>query len=1097
MNKKISIRGVFGLLLGVILYGCNQTNKEKFYKLDSDDTGIFFNNVNAENEQINIFTYEYLYNGGGVAVGDINNDGLPDIYFSSNNLENKLYLNKGNFKFEDITSLSGAGCHKGWKTGVSMVDINADGWLDIYVCRSADGDPNNRKNSLLINNGDLTFSDRASDYGLDDNSYSTQAAFFDYDRDGDLDIFLLNHSLLQISNSFNIKVINRLDRYPHVGNRLLRNDGGRFVDVSDTSGIYGPASNYGLGVGVSDFNNDGWPDLYISNDYVDSDKLLINDQKGKFIMATDSMLSQISQFSMGLDIGDVNRDGNMDIMTLDMLPEDNKRQKLLFGPEHYYVYSSMQKNGYSSQCMRNMLHLNNGNASFSEIGQISGVSNTDWSWSALFADFDNDGFQDLFVSNGYKRDFTNHDFLNYKADQEIKIAQKKAGIYTEMFEKIPSSKPTNYLFKNSGGLQFDNVSDQWGFDEGGLTHGAAYADLDNDGDLDIILNNMDATAGIYRNNVGDIQKNNYLKIKLLGNDKNYFAIGARVIVFANDQLIVREQYPVRGFQSSVEPILHFGLDSVTQVDSIHVFWPKGSLQKLMGTSVNQTLSIKESDTNHSTIAQKPIVSPLLEEVQISPISHLENEFIDFLIQPLLPRMYSTQGPAMVIGDINGDALNDLFVGGGKGHKGAIYLKNHKGDYSKLQQSFDGATEDVDASFFDADGDGDLDLYVVSGGYEFSSNEGGLQDRLYINKGDGKFNKAKNRLPSFLSSGSCVRPFDFDGDGDLDLFVGGRIIPGSYPKVPLSYLLENDGKGFFKVVTSSVAPDLQRIGMVTDAKWADINGDGKQDIIVVGEWMGIKIFINENGKLIDKSDEFLDNAYKGWWNTIEVIDLDGDGDMDFIVGNLGMNNQMKASRESPVSMQYADYDENGSVDPILFYHIQGKSFPYASRDELIAQLPMLKKRFVDYESYSSAVLETIFTEKEQALSKELIATTFETSVFINDANQQFSKMSFPIEAQFSPVYSIAVLDVNGDDVLDIVLGGNLEKARVRTGKYTGNNGFVFLGSTSGTYHYLNQNNSGLNVSGDVRKIIVDRNRILFGRNNSDVMIYEINGDIEIP
>ena len=491
-----------------------------------------------------------------------------------------------------------------------------------------------------------------------------------------------------------------------------------------------------------------------------------------------------------------------------------------------------------------------------------------------------------------------------------------------------------------------------------------------------------------------------------------------------------------------------------------------------------------------------IASPLLEEVQVMPISHVENEFIDFLIQPLLPRMYSTQGPAMVIGDINGDALNDLFVGGGKGHKGAIYLKNHKGDYSKLQQSFDGATEDVDASFFDADGDGDLDLYVVSGGYEFSSNEGGLQDRLYINKGDGKFDKAKNRLPSFLSSGSCVRPFDFDGDGDLDLFVGGRIVPGSYPKVPLSYLLENDGKGFFKVVTSSVAPDLQRIGMVSDAKWADLNGDGKQDIIVVGEWMGIKVFINESGKLIDMSDEFLDDAYQGWWNTIEVNDLDGDGDMDFIAGNLGMNNQMKASHESPVSMQYADYDDNGSVDPILFYHIQGKSFPYASRDELIAQLPMLKKRFVDYESYSSAVLETILTEKEQALSKELVATTFETSVFINDANQQFSKMSLPIEAQFSPVYSIAVLDVNGDDVLDIILGGNLEKTRVRTGKYTGNNGFVFIGSTSGTYHYLNQNNSGLNVSGDVRKIIVDRNRILFGRNNSDVMIYEIKGDIEI-
>ncbi len=1090
MNKRTLMRCVIGLLLGVILFGCNQSNKKKFYKLDSDDTGIFFNNVNAENEQINIFTYEYLYNGGGVAIGDINNDGLSDIYFSSNNLENRLYLNKGNFKFEDITSLSGAGCQKGWKTGVSMVDVNADGWLDIYVCRSADGDPNNRKNSLLINNGDLTFTDRASDYGLDDESYSTQSVFFDYDRDGDLDAFLLNHSLLQISNSFNIKAINRVDRYPHVGNKLLRNDNGQFVDVSDSSGIYGPASNYGLGVGVSDFNNDGWPDLYISNDYVDSDKLLINDQQGKFIMATDSMLSQISQFSMGLDIADLNRDGNMDIMTLDMLPEDNKRQKLLFGPEHYYVYSMMQKNGYSNQCMRNMLHLNNGNGSFSEIGQIAGISNTDWSWSALFADFDNDGFQDLFVSNGYKRDFTNHDFLNYKADQEIKITQKKEGIYTEMIKKIPSSKPTNYLFKNSGGYQFNDVSAEWGFDEGGLTHGAAYADLDNDGDLDMILNNMDETAGIYRNNIGDQLKNNYLKIKLSGKDHNRFAIGARVIVFAKGELIIREQYPVRGFQSSIDPILHFGLDSVTYVDSVHVYWPKGNLQIIKGTSVNQVLTIKEADTTNPITPVKSISNPLFEEIKMTQINHIENEFVDFLIQPLLPRMYSTKGPAMIIGDVNGDELSDLFIGGGKGHKGAIYLKNEGGDYSLSEQNFDSNPEDVDASFFDADGDGDQDLYVVSGGYEFSSNEKGLQDRLYINKGDGKFEKSENRLPFFLSSGSCVRPFDYDGDNDLDLFVGGSIVPGEYPKIPTSYLLENDGGGFFKIVTSTVAPELQKIGMVSDAKWADFNGDGLEDIVVVGEWMGIKILINENGKFSDKSDEFLDDAYKGWWNTIDVNDLDGDGDMDFIAGNLGMNNQMKPSVESPVTLQYADYDGNGSVDPILFYHIQGKSFPYASRDELIAQLPMLKKRFVDYESYSSAVYNTIFTEKEQKLSKELVATTFETSVFINDIHKRFSRIPLPIQAQFAPVFSIAAVDVNGDDILDIVLGGNLEKTRVRTGKYTGNNGFVFTGTADGSYHYLNQSNSGLNVSGDVRKIIVDENRLLFGRNNSYVMAYEI-------
>ncbi|MFZ9047103.1 MAG: CRTAC1 family protein, partial [Cyclobacteriaceae bacterium] len=560
-----------------LFFGCSQSEQNGFTKLHSDDTGIAFNNVNVENEQINIFTYEYLYNGGGVAVGDINNDGLTDVYFSSNNLENKLYLNKGDFKFEDITSSSGTGCQQGWKTGVSMVDINADGWLDIYVCRSADGNPTRRKNSLLINNGDLTFTDLASEYGLADESYTTQAAFFDYDRDGDLDVFLLNHSLLQISNSFNISQINRIARYPHVGNRFLRNDDGQFVDISEDAGIYGPSSNYGLGVGVSDFNNDGWPDLYVSNDYVDSDKLFLNDQNGRFINATDSLLSQMSQFSMGLDIADINRDGNMDIMTLDMLPEDNKRQKLLFGPENYFVHASMKKNGYSSQCMRNMLHLNNGNGSFSEVGQIAGISNTDWSWAALFADFDNDGFQDLFVSNGYKRDFTNNDFLKFKADQEIKKSKTNGVNNTEMIKKMPSSKQSNYMFKNSGKLVFNNVSDDWGFDEPILTNGAAYADLDNDGDLDMILNNMDATAGIYRNDVGNNLANNFIKIQLVGADQNRLAVGAKVTVFAKGAMIIREQYPVRGFQSSIDPILHFGLDSISSVDSIHVSWPQGGI----------------------------------------------------------------------------------------------------------------------------------------------------------------------------------------------------------------------------------------------------------------------------------------------------------------------------------------------------------------------------------------------------------------------------------------------------------------------------------------------------------------------------------------
>jgi hypothetical protein len=1086
------MRNTIFLLAGFLLFGCSLNEGNGFTKLNGKDTGIIFNNINVENEEINIFSYEYLYNGGGVAVGDINNDGLPDVYFSSNNLENKLYLNKGDFKFEDITAESGSGCKQGWKTGVSMVDINSDGWLDIYVCRSADGNPVRRRNSLLINNGDLTFTDQASEYGLADESYTTQAAFFDYDRDGDLDAFLLNHSLLQISNSFNINSINRIARYPHVGNRLLRNDSGRFVDVSDSSGIYGPSSNYGLGIGISDFNNDGWPDIYVSNDYVDSDKLLINDQKGKFVMSTDSLLSHISQFSMGLDIGDVNRDGHMDIMTLDMLPEDNRRQKLLFGPENYFVHASMKKNGYSSQSMRNMLHLNNGNGSFSEIGQIAGVSNTDWSWSALFADFDNDGFQDLFVSNGYKRDFTNNDFLKYKSDQQIKSGGGKIN-HAEMIEKLPSSKQPNYLFRHTGGHGFDNVSAEWGFGEEILTHGAAYADLDNDGDLDLIMNNMNAPAGVYRNDLGTGELNNYLKIKLVGGDQNRLGIGTRVTVFVKGAKIVREQYLVRGFQSSIEPILHFGLDSISQVDSIHVVWPKGGIQRIQGVAGNQVITISESgDVNFAETNEMNDLT-YFNEISVAEISHKENEFVDFNTQPLLPKMYSAEGPALAITDVNGDGFKDLFIGGSKGHSPTLYIGDESSYYVKFENSFsvDAAFEDVDASFFDANNDGFEDLYVVSGGYEFSSNDNLLQDRLYINSGNGEYERSLDKLPKMITSGSCVRPFDYDNDGDIDLFVGGRIVPGRYPEAPRSYILENDGQGFFEEVTSTVAEDISQIGMVTDARWADVNGDSNGDLIVVGEWMGIKIFINQNGKLIDRSSEFLKEEFSGWWNSIEVDDLDGDGDVDFVSGNLGLNNQMKPTSQQPVTMFYGDYDKNGSVDPILFYYIQGQNFPYASRDELLEQIPTLKKNFIDYESYSSAQLEDVLTAEQREDSKMLIASTFETAIFLNDENQGFTRKSLPVQAQFAPINSIGIIDINNDKIQDIILGGNLEKTRVRTGKYTGNNGFVFLGSEQGKFTYLDQTTSGLNITGTVRKIILDENRVLFGRNNASIKVYELN------
>ena len=1080
-------------ILCILFSSCN-SNKDSetlFTRVPSDKTGVHFKNINVENEQINIFTYEYLYNGAGVATGDINNDGLVDIYFSSNNLENKLYLNKGNFQFEDITEKAGVGCKQGWKTGVSMVDINGDGFLDLYVCRSADGMPANRKKALLINNGDLTFTEKAAEYGLDDDSYTTQAAFFDYDRDGDLDAFLLNHSLLQISNSFDIRLNNRV-RFPYVGNKLLRNDNNHFTDVSDASGIFGPSSNYGLGIGITDINNDGWPDVYVSNDYVDKDKMYINNHDGTFSEKTDSLFTHVSQFSMGLDIADINRDGNTDLITLDMLPEDNKRQKLLFGPDRYDVFNTSVRNGYYYQYMRNMLHLNNGDGSFSEIGQIAGVSNTDWSWSALFADFDNDEWQDLFVSNGYKRDFTNNDFLKYKADMQIKAMSGSRDKYSDMIKKIPQNKLHNYIFKNNGDLTFQDVCVKWGLTEQTLTQGAAYADLDNDGDLDLIMNHMDEEAGLYRNNSEKISPANYLKVRLVGDDKNKTGIGAKIKIFSNGQMQMRENFPVRGFQSSVAHAVHFGLGKTTQVDSVVVDWPLGQVQKINNVKSNQELVLNLSDANGKTYQEKS--ETLTIEGPSLNFTHVENDFIDFKVQTLLPRMYSKQGPAMANGDVNGDGKMDLFLGGAKGQPSELYIQQNNGSFSKSKDVFKTEinSEDVDAVFFDMDGDKDLDLYVLRGGYEFDPNDPSLQDDIFKNNGKGRFENVADALPQMVSSGSCVRPNDIDGDGDIDLFVGGRVVPTRYPEVPESFILLNDGKGKFSNATETVASEIKSIGLVTDAEWIDLNKDGKNDLVIVGEWMPVKFFVNENGKLVDRSSSYLQAESTGWWNSITSADTDNDGDPDLLLGNFGTNNQMRPTEQRPVTLVYSDFDKNGSVDPLLCYYIGDTSYPYANRDELTDQVPGFKKRFTDYESYSNATLDKILNASELESSKKLSASRFETSYLKNNGDGTFSFAALPLQAQFAPVFDIEALDVNGDNKMDLIMAGNLGSTRVRTGKLTANTGFIFLGDGKGNFQYVPQIKSGMNVKGDVRQIVIDGDNIFFAVNNSSVKRYKLRG-----
>jgi enediyne biosynthesis protein E4 len=1071
----------------MVLLCANCKEKSLFTKLDSSDTGIEFVNENTETEKSNILTYEYFYNGGGVALGDINNDGLLDVYLSSTIYENKLYLNKGNFEFQDITEQSGTACEVGWKTGVSMVDVNSDGFLDIYVCRSASPNPERRKNILLINNGDNTFTDKAKEYQLDDDSYATQAAFFDFDRDNDLDVILLNHSTLEISNSFLITRRNSETRYPDVGNKFLKNENGKFIDVSDSLGVYGPASNYGLGVSLADINNDGWIDLYTGCDYTGRDKLLLN-RKGTFFDDITDSLDHISKFTMGTDIADINGDGWMDIFTVDMLPEDNRRQKQLFGSDRFDVFTNMVNNGLHKQYMRNMLHVNNGNGSFSEVGQLAGVANTDWSWGALFADYDNDGNQDLYISNGFKRDLTDNDFTKFKAAEKIRAAQKqgKDASFLEVISRLTENKIPNYCFKGQGNLSFRNVTKEWGLYEPSLTNGIAYGDLDNDGDLDLITNNINDRAGVFKNNANELVKNNFLLIKLTGKPGNIQATGAKVTLFANGKTFVRENLPVRGFQSSVDPRLHIGLGGAAVIDSIFVQWPDGSSQTLTKVLSNQILQV-EQKTSGEGVRNILRDSTLFSQLP-SPIAfkHQENDFVDFRVQPLLPRMYSTEGPAMAVGDVDGDGQNDIFLGNAKDAISELWIAKKDGTYVKKPQvAFDKhRAECTDAVFFDADGDKDNDLYVATGGYEFNIDDVLLSDRLYINDGNGNF--ASQKLPEFYTSGSCVEVTDLENDGDKDLFIGGRIIPGRYPETPESVLLVNDGNGNF-TIDKRIANELRYTGMVTDAAWADLNGDSYADLIVAGEWMPVKVFINQEGKLSDKSADFVPAHTEGFWNCIVASDFDGDGDSDFIIGNVGTNTQMTASAEKPVTLVYDDFDNNGSIDPILNYYIMGQSFPYPTRDELTEQLPSFKKRFTDYKSYSTASIEKVLTDEEIKKAKKLEAHMLQTC-YVRNENGKLVFTPMPVEMQVSPAMCFGVLDFNNDGTTDVVSAGNLSATRARTGGMTGNVGFAFQNDGKGNFTFIPPLKSGINVRGDVRAIVSEKDKLIFAVNNGRLRFY---------
>ncbi|MBX5439420.1 MAG: VCBS repeat-containing protein [Thermoflavifilum sp.] len=1053
----------------------------------------------------NILEYEYFYNGGGVAIGDVNNDGLPDIYFTANQGPDKLYLNEGHMHFKDITREAGVeGRPGGWKTGVTMVDVNGDGLLDIYVCYSGNVDGKLRENQLFINqgidkNGIPHFKDEARQYGLADSGYSTQAIFFDMDHDGDLDCFVLNHNIKTFTIQQLLQYRNQVD--PNAGNHLYENVHGHFVNITDKSGIVSNPIGFGLGVAVADVNEDGWDDIYVSNDYNEKDYLYINDGTGKHFH--DEILfrmAHMSYYSMGNDIADINNDGLPDILTLDMLPADNKRQKLLYNPDDMALHAWMVKNGFGEQIMRNMLQLNNGNGTFSEIGQLSGISNTDWSWAPLIADFDNDGWKDIFITNGYKRDNTNMDYQVFRNNYILNQLLNRRRINNlELLEKMPSTPLHNYIFRNNHDLQFADETNEWGLNQLSFSNGAAYADLDNDGDLDLVVNNVDTSAFIYQNMTTEYLHRHFLAVRLDGNSPNRFGLGAKIYAYSGKQMQYVEQMPTRGFQSSVTDVIHFGLGNSKKLDSLRIIWPGGATQLLKNIAADQTITLHQQDaTDHYIIPQEPANPMFTPQVSPVPFIDVSHAFDDFSRQPLLYQALSDCTPTMAVADVNQDGLPDLFIGGAEGRPAALYVQQRDGSFTPQDEpafAQDIRSTDVASVFFDANGDGWPDLYVACGGYgNYAPHDTALQDKLYFNDGHGHFLYNRAALPVMRESKSCVAVADINHDGHPDLFVGGRVLPGNYPVTPESYVLINDGKGHFKDETDSLSPDLRHIGMVTDAAWADLNGDGWPDLVVVGEWMPISVFINHHGKLINETRVYFPQPYVGLWNSVCVADMNQDGKPDILVGNLGENTQLHASNAHPLLLVYADFDHNGTVDPILSNPIQGVNYPFPSRDQLIQQIPSLSRRFPDYASYANARLSDIFTAAQWKQADTLYANTLKTMCFLN-VGEKFKPVELPIQAQFSPVYRIIPVADAHTGHTDMLLLGNQTEMNLRLSRCDANEGIFLKNDGHGHFSYVTQDQSGLNIHGNIRAAvwikIGNQPLLLIGANRMPLQAYQIN------
>ncbi|RMF27923.1 MAG: RNA-binding protein, partial [Bacteroidetes bacterium] len=1050
------------VVLAVLFAFTSCSHRETLFRLvPPDDSGVEFRNVIQEDEFFNILNYEYLYNGGGVAIGDFNNDGWQDLYFTGNMVGNRLYLNRGDLRFEDVTEKAGVAAAGKWSTGVAAVDINADGLLDLYVCASTLSKPEDRANLLFLNQGPdaegiPTFREAAHEYGIADDGYSTHAAFFDYDNDGDLDLYVLTNQIERLApNKFRFK---RLDGSAPTTDRLYRNNGdGTFTNVSREAGIL--IEGYGLGLAIFDVNRDGWKDIYVSNDYITNDLLYVNNGDGTFTNKAGTYFKHTSHFAMGNDIADINNDGWEDIYTLDMLPEDNQRQKQIIPENRFSKYVNSDKLGYEYQYMRNTLQLNNGFApdgqqNFSEIGLFAQVYATDWSWAPLFADFDHDGWRDLYVTNGFPKDITDLDFASYREGKSMAFFKE------DLLNAIPQVKISNYAFRNTGDLRFQNVTKEWGLSVPSYSNGAAYGDLDNDGDLDLVLNNLDEEAFIFENTLRQQGRPdaNYLRLRLKGTPQNPFGFGATVVLKVNGYTLINENSPYRGYLSTMEPFLHFGVGAARKVDTLIVEWHGYLRQVLTDVPVNQVLELRIEDAR-PFIPEPPRYHPLFREISDSlgiQYYHFEHVFTDFNIQRTVPHQYSQQGPAISVGDLNGDGRFDFFTGGSLGVGGSFALQDDglfRVEY--FGKDHEKNKEDLGTLLFDADNDGDLDLYIASGSSEQQLSQAAYQDRLLVNDGRGGFVVASKALPPIAVSTSCVKAADYDRDGDLDLFVGGRIVPGEYPKPTDSYILRNEsepGKPRFVNATPELCPELLGIGLVSDALWTDFDQDGWMDLLLAGEWMPLTFLRNKEGMAFENvtAATGLQNL-TGWWNSLAAGDFDDDGDLDYLAGNLGLNSHYQASEEHPVMVFAGDFDDNGGYDAIVVEYKPDangelKPYPMHSKDDLTKQMVWLKKRFLKYADYGRATIYDLLTPEELDKAMVLKATWLANSYVENlgpgpDGLPRFALKPLPTPAQLAPLYGMMVQDFNDDGRLDVLAVGNSFAPEVFWGRLDALNGLL--------------------------------------------------------